>query len=138
MRKDDFFIEAFEPLWLTIENIGPFRESPYEIDFTDAENQPCNIFLLMSQNGRGKTTLLEIMYCLMSLLGEDKPTQFGHEDLDDGRGRVQWDLRVKLDWRGEKHCIVLSLLAGSLSEEQPAMRIWTERQLEKYSRKTKT
>jgi predicted ATPase len=133
MRKDDFFIEAFEPLWLTIENIGPFRESPYEIDFTDAENQPCNIFLLMSQNGRGKTTLLEIMYCLMSLLGEDKPTQFGHEDLDDGRGRVQWDLRVKLDWRGEKHCVVLSLLAGSLGEEQPAMRIWTERQLEKYS-----
>ncbi|HAI69831.1 MAG TPA: AAA family ATPase, partial [Gammaproteobacteria bacterium] len=132
MIKDDFFIEAFEPLWLTIENIGPFRESPYEIDFTDAENQPCNIFLLMSQNGRGKTTILDIMYCLMSLLGEDKPDRFGHEDLDEGRGRVQWDLRVKLDWRGEKHCVVLSLLAGSLAEEQPAMKIWSEKQLEKY------
>jgi ABC-type lipoprotein export system ATPase subunit len=132
MIKDDFFIDAFEPLWLTIENIGPFRESPYEIDFTDAENQPCNIFLLMSQNGRGKTTLLEIMYCLMSLLGEDKPTRFGHEDLDDGKGRVQWDLRLKLDWRGEKHCVVLSLLAGSLGEDQPAMKIWTDRELEKY------
>jgi energy-coupling factor transporter ATP-binding protein EcfA2 len=129
---NDFFIEAFEPLWLTIENIGPFRESPYEIDFTDAENQPCNIFLLMSQNGRGKTTILEIMYCLMSLLAEDKATQFGHEDLDDGRGRVQWDLRLKLDWHGEKHCVVLSLLAGSFGEEQPAMRIWTKRQLQKY------
>ena len=136
MRTNDFFIEAFEPLWLTIENVGPFRESPYEIDFTDGENQPCNIFLLMSQNGRGKTTLLEIMYCLMSMLGEDKPTRFGHEDLDDGRGRVQWDLRVKLDWRGDKHCVVLSLLAGSFGEEQPAMKIWPDKQLKKYGATT--
>lgn len=129
MKQENFFIESFEPLCLTIENIGPFRESPYEIDFTNAENQPCNIFLLMSQNGRGKTTILEIMYCLMSLLAKDKPTKFGHEDLDDGRGRVQWDLRLKLDWRGKKHCVVLSLLAG---KDKPVMKIWSQTQLEQY------
>lgn len=132
MIQDNFLIEAFEPLWLTIEKIGPFREQPYQIDFTDSEDQPCNLFLLMSKNGQGKTTILEIMYCLMSLLGKDKPTQFGHEDLDYGEGKVQWDLRVKLDWRGEKHCVVLSLLAGQLDEKQPALKIWTEEQLNKY------
>jgi len=83
----------------------------------------------MSQNGRGKTTILETMYCLMSMLAKDKPTKLGHEDLDDGRGRVQWDLRLKLDWHGEKHCVVLSLLAG---KDKPVMIIWSKTQLEKY------
>jgi ABC-type lipoprotein export system ATPase subunit len=129
MKHNNLFIESFEPLWFTIENIGPFRESPYEVDFTNAENQPCNIFLLMSQNGRGKTTILEIMYCLMSMLAKDNPTKFGHEDLDDGRGRVQWDLRLKLDWHGEKHCVVLSLLAG---KDKPVIKNWSKTQLEKY------
>ena len=64
---------------------------------------------------------------------KDKPTKFGHEDLDDGRGRVQWDLRLKLDWRGEKHCVVLSLLAGNLNEDKPVMKIWSQTELEKYS-----
>lgn len=31
MKQDNFFIESFEPLCFTIENIGPFRESPYEV-----------------------------------------------------------------------------------------------------------
>jgi len=136
MIKDEVWIEAFEPLWLTIEKIGPFRKQPYQIDFTDAEDQPCNLFLLMSKNGQGKTTVLKLMYCLMSLLGKDKPTEFGHEDIDYGEGKVQWDLRVKLTWRGEKHCVVLSLFAGQLDEEQPTLKIWTQEQLNKYQATT--
>jgi len=132
MIKEPFLIEAFEPLWLTVDNIGPFREGPYQIDFTNAQDQPCNLFLLMSKNGQGKTTLLEIMYNLMSLIGQNNPTQFGHEDLDNGYGRVQWDLRLKLKWREEKHCIVLSLLAGQLDEKQPALKMWPEKRLKKY------
>jgi len=42
MIKKPFLIDAFEPLWLTVENLGPFRGSPYQVDFTDANNQPCN------------------------------------------------------------------------------------------------
>ncbi|RKZ45914.1 MAG: hypothetical protein DRR16_26645 [Candidatus Parabeggiatoa sp. nov. 3] len=132
MIKEEFLIEAFEPLWLTVDNIGPFREGFYQIDFTDAQDQPCNLFLLMSKNGQGKTTLLEIMYFLMSLIGEKNPTQFGQEDLDKGYGRVQWDLRLKLKWREEKQCIVLSLLAGQLDDKQPALKIWSQDELKKY------
>jgi ABC-type lipoprotein export system ATPase subunit len=130
MINDNFIIYAFEPLWLTVENIGPFRGQPYQVDFTDADNQPCNLFLLMSKNGQGKTTLLEIMRCLMQLLKEAHPTQFGHEDLDYGEGRVQWDLRVKLNWQGQKHNIVLSLLAGSLENEH--LKRWTDAHINQY------
>ena len=66
------------------------------------------------------------------VIGENNPTQFGHEDLDKGYGRVQWDLRLKLKWREEKQCIVLSLLAGQLDEKQPALKIWHENELKKY------
>lgn len=49
-------ISSFQPLRLRIEGNGPFPENPYEIDFTDEEGEPCNLFLLMLENGRGKTT----------------------------------------------------------------------------------
>lgn len=50
---------GFRPLWLTLDRVGPFQASPYGIDFTAARDRPCNIFLLTSQNGRGKTSVLE-------------------------------------------------------------------------------
>ncbi|OQY56672.1 MAG: ATP-binding protein [Candidatus Parabeggiatoa sp. nov. 2] len=130
MIKKPFLIDAFEPLWLTVENLGPFRGSPYQVDFTDANNQPCNLFLLMSKNGQGKTTLLEIMRALMQLIAEAHPTQFGHEDLDSGEGRAQWDIRVQLDRQGQKHCIVLSLLAGHF--ENGHLKHWTDADINQY------
>ncbi|MCI5146830.1 MAG: ATP-binding protein, partial [Candidatus Electrothrix sp. AR3] len=52
---NDLTIEFFQPLRLRIEGNGPFPKIPYEIDFTNEEDQPCNVFLLMSENGMGET-----------------------------------------------------------------------------------
>jgi ABC-type lipoprotein export system ATPase subunit len=130
MIKKPFFIYAFQPLYLTVENIGPFRGLPYQVDFTDANHHPCNFFLLMSKNGQGKTTLLEIMRLLMQLIGEAQPKQFGHEDLDNAKGRVQWDIRVQLESQGQKHSIVLSLLAGDF--ETGYLKHWTAADIKQY------
>jgi hypothetical protein len=35
----DITVYEFQPLWLTLDRIGPFHGSPYEIDFTDEENR---------------------------------------------------------------------------------------------------
>ncbi len=51
---NDLTIELFQPVRLRIEGAGPFPTIPYEIDFTDEEGQPCNVFLLMSENGMGE------------------------------------------------------------------------------------
>ncbi|MCI5217866.1 MAG: hypothetical protein D3914_01410 [Candidatus Electrothrix sp. LOE2] len=77
-------INSFQPLRLRIEGNGPFPGNPYEVDFTDEEGQPCNIFLLMSENGMGKTTVLEIMAALMGMLGKKEIESCGVEGLDNG------------------------------------------------------
>ena len=64
-------IHEFTPLWLNIDRIGPFQERMEEIDFTDANNESCNLYLFLSKNGRGKTTALELMAALMGMLGCD-------------------------------------------------------------------
>jgi hypothetical protein len=50
----DMTVYEFQPLWLTMDRVGPFQSTPYEIDFTDEQDRPCNIFLLMSENGRAR------------------------------------------------------------------------------------
>jgi energy-coupling factor transporter ATP-binding protein EcfA2 len=133
MITENLLVEGFAPLWLTIDNIGPFRDQPYEIDFTDSEGEPSNIFLLLSKNGQGKTTLLEILTRLMDFVFQTDPKTFGHDDVDYGKGRVQWDIRLKINWRGKRKSILLSLLAGSLSREIPAIKEWPNEYLKKYS-----
>ena len=130
--SDCLIIEEFAPLWLTIENIGPFRNQPYEIDFTDSSGEPCNLFLLLSRNGQGKTTLLEILAGLMDFVFQEDPKFFGHEDLDFGKGRVQWDIRLKTDWKGDKKTVLLSLLCGNLDRESPAIKEWSATVLQKH------
>jgi hypothetical protein len=85
MSADNFLVQDFRPLFLTVERVGPFRDAPFELDFTDSNGEPCNFFLLMSQNGRGKTTLLEVMATLMGLLERREPALIGFEDLDKGK-----------------------------------------------------
>ena len=112
MSADNFLVLDFRPLFLTVEGVGPFREAPFELDFTDANGEPCNFFLLMSQNGRGKTTLLEVMAALMGLLERREPALIGFEDLDNGDGRAQWDLLALLCRDGREETLVISLAAG--------------------------
>jgi energy-coupling factor transporter ATP-binding protein EcfA2 len=130
MIRDNFLVHEFRPLFLTVEGVGPFQETPFELDFTDADGEPCNFYLLLSQNGRGKTTLLELMVALMGLLEQREPHDIGFEDIDTGKGRAQWDLFVRLHRDGQEESIVLSLAAGA--GEPWTLRPWGEHQLQRY------
>jgi hypothetical protein len=113
------------PFMAAIDRIGPFQERMEEIDFTDANNESCNLYLFLSKNGRGKTTALELMAALMGMLGCDDirhqmverrgttgERPFDLEHLDRGKGRAQWDLRVRYSEDSIERTVVLSLLAG--------------------------
>lgn len=130
MIQDDFFISGFEPLMLTVEGIGPFQEKLWTFDFTDKMHEPCNFYLFMSENGRGKTTVLELMAVLMKMLQYRKLEYFGHEGLDQGAGRAQWDLRVRVRRDGSDEVMVLSLLAGNLGEDV-SLKVWSSDDLKR-------
>ncbi|MDM8515027.1 AAA family ATPase [Desulfobacterales bacterium HSG16] len=132
MPDDELKVLSFKPIFLTVDGVGPFQDQPYEVDFTDEQDISCNLFLFMSENGRGKTTLLDLMARLMNLLGEKSPDLFGHEDLDTGRGRAQWDVCVTLNRQGRDETIILSILAGNLSKNA-VLKIWQDRDLKKYT-----
>ncbi|MDA3809546.1 MAG: hypothetical protein PF518_04355 [Spirochaetaceae bacterium] len=106
-------ILKFEPLGLSLEGIGPFQEKPVRFDFTDPNSDPCNFYLLISENGKGKTTVLEIIAVLMDMFSNKEPELFGHEDLDkpDG-GRAQLDVLFKVLRNGIEETVILSLIAG--------------------------
>ncbi len=69
---ENTLIEEFAPIRLTLDRIGPFQYRLEEFDFTDAEDEPCNLFLMVSKNGRGKTTVLEVLVAMMNMLGRIK------------------------------------------------------------------
>ncbi|RWX52272.1 AAA domain-containing protein [Candidatus Electrothrix marina] len=131
-------INSFQPLRLRIEGNGPFPGNPYEVDFTDEEGQPCNIFLLMSENGMGKTTVLEIMAALMGMLGKKEIESCGVEGLDNGELAVQWDILVQVvEDDNTPRNIVLSLLAGNFSDEtgkfsEDRLFVWSDEDLHKH------
>jgi hypothetical protein len=128
---NDLLIYEFRPLYLLLDRIGPFQDEPYEIDFTDKEHRPCNFFLMVSKNGSGKTTILDTMSCLLGLLGQSEPKQYGLEDLDKGEGRAQLDLKLRVYWQGRDHHIVLSILAGNLSDDL-SLKVWSDEQLQAH------
>ena len=129
--NEKMMIYDFRPLRLTLERIGPFQEQPYEIDFTDKELRPCNIFLLVSKNGFGKTTILETMAALVGLLEYEQPLEYGQEDLDRGLGRAQLDLFLRVYREGRDQTIVLSIIAGAVGEEM-SLKIWDDESLTEY------
>lgn len=128
-------IHEFTPLWLGIDRIGPFQSRLEEIDFTDGNDESCNLFPFLSQNGRGKTTAMELMVALMGMLGHDTPQQmaaahsrpikslFEFEPLEQGAGRAQWDLRMRYSEDGIERVSVLSLIAGQLGSDT-SLRFW--------------
>lgn len=127
---ENILVEEFAPIHLTVDRIGPFQSRLEEFDFTDSEDEPCNLFLMVSKNGRGKTTVLELLVTMMNMLGQTELNEFGFEDLDHGSGRAQWDIRVKLNRDGRKETVLLSLLAGRLGEDT-ALRVWGEPDLKR-------
>ncbi len=117
-------IKQFSPLFLTVDRIGPFQERLEEFDFTDVNEEPCNVFLFASKNGRGKTTLLELMVAMMNMLGKTKLESFGFEPLDYGKGRAQWDILVRTERDGVAKTWVLSLIAGFIGNT--FLKAWDE------------
>ena len=130
MTGPQFQVRALQPLFLTVEGIGPFQAEPFELDFTDAEDEPCNFYVIVSENGGGKTILLELMACLMGLLSGGEREALGLEDLDTGKGRAQWDLLVGLYRGGREERFVLSLAAGG--GDPWSLADWDEERLAAY------
>ena len=129
----NILIEEFSPLFLTVDRIGPFQDRLEEFDFTDANDEPCNFYLMISKNGRGKTTVMELLAAMMGMLGKSE-VEFsgtGFEPLDRESGRAQWDIRVIINQDGVKQTVVLSLLAGTIGEET-SLKLWGESDLQKY------
>ena len=126
-------IKQFSPLFLTVDRIGPFQERLEEFDFTDVNEEPCNVFLFASKNGRGKTTLLELMVAMMNMLGKTKLESFGFEPLDYGKGRAQWDILVRTQRDGIDKVWVLSLIAGFIGNT--FLKTWDEKELDRVGAK---
>lgn len=124
-------VDLFAPLFLSIDRVGPFQERMEEFDFTDSDNEPCNAYLMVSKNGRGKTTVMELMAAMMNMLGRTECSSLGIEDLDRGLGRAQWDIKVTLNTDGRRETVILSLMAGVLGEET-SLKFWSAEDLQTY------
>ncbi len=136
-EERNIHIRDFRLVKLTLVDVGPFREY-YEIDFTGAPLstgaekgsetacEPANFFLLLSKNGFGKTTALEVITLLFDLLGKSEASRFGHYDLDDGTGKIQADFRANWSIDDSRSPVLLSIWAGS---EGPVY-VWTKSDIE--------
>lgn len=112
-------ISEFRPLFLTVEKIGPFQEKPFILDMTDEMGEPCNLFLLLSKNGRGKTTLLEIIRILIRLLDSKEPENFQHEDLDSVPAAwAKLNIRTRFKSESGDYDGVMSIVAGDFPQSQ--------------------
>ena len=65
-------VELFAPLCLSVDRVGPFQERMEVFDFTDSNNEPCNAYLMVSKNGRGKTTVMELIGRHDGHVGQDR------------------------------------------------------------------
>jgi len=124
-------VEEFASLYLTVDRVGPFQARMEEFDFTDVNDEPCNLYLIVSKDGRGKTTIMELLAAMMGMLGKSECAMLGFESFDKEQGRAQWDVRVTLNRGGSKETVILSLVAGFMGEEV-ALKPWGESELKKY------
>lgn len=124
-------VDLFASLFLSIDRVGPFQQRMEEFDFTDAHDQPCNVYLMVSKNGRGKTTVMELMAAMMGMLGKFESSGVGIEDLDQGLGRAQWDIKVTVNTSGRQETVILSLLAGFIGEDT-ALKFWSPEALQAH------
>ena len=126
--RDELLIYEFSPLFLTLDRVGPFQESLYEVDFTNEESQPCNFYLLIAANGFGKTTILNSIAAVMGLLSQQEPKQYDLDDLDRGEGRIQLDISIRYYWKGTNNRAVLSIIAGHIGDDV-SLKLWSDNDL---------
>lgn len=117
---DTFRIVTFEPLNLYASDVGPFQQRTEEVCFISDERNVSNLFLLLSANGKGKTTLLNAFAALMSILAgpSDNPEleQARIWLKDFPRARMQLDVRVTYTRGAEEGSFVLSLFLGDMDD----------------------
>ena len=113
-------IDRFEPIGLRVERIGPFDEI-YHLDFmkridvNTEDSRPSRLFLLASQNAKGKTTLLEAFALAINMLRGPKASFSIQEDILNRGGRIQLDIRVTATLDNSNHVsFILSLIQGEM------------------------
>ncbi|MBF0585110.1 MAG: AAA family ATPase [Magnetococcales bacterium] len=111
--QDALTIRSCSPIALTLFAMGPFQDKPFHLDFTNKTGESCNFYLLISPNGFGKTTLLEAMAALMTLLDHTNSPEPPHARLwSNPEARAQLDLRLVVNMNGEVREVLLTLAAG--------------------------
>ncbi len=128
----NILIEEFSPLFLSVDRVGPFQQRMEVFDFTDVDDEPCNLYLMVSKNGRGKTTVMEMLTVMMAMLGRTDCDRLGFDAFDSEPGRAQWDLRLTIRDGGKNETVILSLLAGFIPDEEVSLRLWGESELRRY------
>jgi energy-coupling factor transporter ATP-binding protein EcfA2 len=110
----------FSLVGISTVDVGPLRGSTF-VPFLDPAGDPTNVFLIMGKNGAGKTTILDAIFCAMSLLRTRSSENFGHESIDGGEGAIQLDALVQLD---DGRRSVLHLISIVVGTEKP-LKYWT-------------
>lgn len=127
---DALQVQHFQPIALHVRDLGPFQGRTETVDFTDEESKPCNLFLLLSKNGRGKTNLLESLSYLLGMLdprrAEDAAVPLWLRD--HRQATLQLDLRAVLSRGAGGRAILISIVAGR--DDDPQLRSWSPEQME--------
>lgn len=111
-----YTVEGFKPVALHLRDVGPFRESLITVDFVDgiAGEELADFFLLLAQNGRGKTTMLlaiEVLFGLLDPAGPKAPLPDWLRDHPDAA--MQLDVRFARQEDGRTEAVLLSLVMGA-------------------------
>jgi predicted ATPase len=141
--SSDFYVTEFKPIGLHVADVGPFQGRIESLDLTDSNNVPCNYYMLVSQNGRGKTTLLEVMAYLVSLLARETARKSLPPWLEDyPRARMQLDLRLTFSSETSEPgttTVILSLVSVATEDypsplilEKNLLRQWDTSLLRQY------
>jgi len=123
---EDIVIEAWQPLRLILDEIGPFRQGPESFVFQgpdqNGETRPANLYMLLAKNGHGKTTALEAIYGLFGLLADPPIGRFATNRPSGERAQI--DIRV--EWRAGsiQNSCVLSIWTGS----RDPLEAWSDEQ----------
>ena len=120
-------ILEWQPLAVTIDDVGPFRQGPETVSLLGrgegGRAAPSSLYMLLARNGRGKTTVLEMIYGLFGLLAKPAVGRFADATFP---GRAQVDVRATVSVASsERRTVVLSLWTGSSTP----LRTWRQDEL---------
>ena len=118
---------GFSLVHLTLLDIGPLRGTT-GISLVDTTNTSANLFMIMGPNGGGKTTILEAIHQVMSLLGERAPAAYQLEALNGSGAGIQLDALVRLDDGVTSRTRLLSIVVG----EPGLLKSWAPENLSRF------